>query len=140
MLDSSPIFISKALQSLPLFLQAFILQLHMFHMILLGHLLTQECRPLLAKHNQLEGNHHLTNLSLLEEYLSIVGLPLLGDIPLFMLLLEGNLRFPIIPRSLIHRWQGSNLHLLETLHNPREYLQEELSFNPTLGGTHLIIH
>jgi hypothetical protein len=71
----------------------------MFHMILLGHLLTQEHRPLLAKHNRLEGNHHPTYLSLLEEYLSMVGLPLPGDNPMFMLLLEGNLCFPFIPRS-----------------------------------------
>jgi hypothetical protein len=67
-------------------------------------------------------------------------LPLLGDNPLFMLLLEGTLCFPVIPRSLIHRWQGGNLHLLETLHNPEECLQEALLFNPTLGDTHLIIH
>jgi hypothetical protein len=112
----------------------------MFHMILLGHLLTRECRPLLARHNRLEGNHHITNLSLLEDYLSMVGLPLLGDSPLFILLLEGNLHFPVIPRSSIHHWQGGNLRLLETLHNLGEYLQEALSFDPTLGGTHLIIH
>jgi hypothetical protein len=29
---------------------------------------------------------------------------------------------------------------LETLHNPREYLQEALLPNPTLGGTHIITH
>jgi hypothetical protein len=98
MLDSSPLLISKALQSLPPFLQAFTLQLHMFHTMLLGHLLTRECRPLLAKHNRLEGNHHLTNLSLSEDYLSMVGLPLPGDSPLFKLLPEGTLYFPVIPR------------------------------------------
>jgi hypothetical protein len=70
----------------------------------------------------------------------MVGLTLLGDNPFFMLLLEGNLRFPVIPWSLIHCWQGGNLRLLETLHNPREYLQEALLFNPTLGGTHIITH
>jgi hypothetical protein len=68
----------------------------------------------------------------------MAGLPLPGDNPLFMLLLEGNLPLPVIPRSLIHRWQGGNLRLLETLHNPREYLQEVLLPNPTLGGIHII--
>jgi hypothetical protein len=140
MMDSSPLLISKALQSLPLFLQNFPLQLHMFHTILLGHLFTRECRPLLAKHNRLEGNHHITNLSLLEEYHSMVGLPLPGDSPLFMLLLEGTLHLPVIPRSLIHHWQGGNLRLMETLQNTREYLQEVLLFNPTLGDTRLITH
>jgi hypothetical protein len=38
------------------------------------------------------------NLSLLEDYLSMAGLPLLGDNPLFMLLLEGNLHLPVIPQ------------------------------------------
>jgi hypothetical protein len=71
----------------------------MFHMILLGHLLTQECRALLAKHNWMEENHHPMNLFLLEDYLSMVGLPLPGDNQLFMLLLEGNLRFPVTLRS-----------------------------------------
>jgi hypothetical protein len=52
----------------------------------------------------------------------MVGLPLPGDNPLFMLLLEGNLRLLVIPWSLIHRWQGGNLRLLETLHNPGDYL------------------
>jgi hypothetical protein len=99
MLDSSPLLISKALQYLPSFLQVFTLQLHMFHTILLGHLLTQECRPLLGKHNLFEGHHHPMNLSLLEDYLSMAGLPLLGDSPLFMLLLEGNFHLPIIPQS-----------------------------------------
>jgi hypothetical protein len=80
------------------------------------------------------------NLSLLEDYHSIEGLPLPGDSPLFMLLLEGNLRFLVIPRSLIHRWQGGNLRLMETLHNLGDYLQEEILFNPTLGGTHIITH
>jgi hypothetical protein len=82
----------------------------------------------------MEGNHHLMKLSLLEDYHYMVGLPLPRDIPLFMLLLERNLCLPVIPRSLIHRWQGGNLHLLETLHNPGEYLQEALLFNPTLGA------
>jgi hypothetical protein len=99
MLDSSPLLIPKALQSLPLFLQVFTLQRHMFHTILLEYLLTRECRHLLAKHNQLEGNHHPMNHFLLEDYLSMAGLPLPGDSPLFRLLLEGNLRFPVKPRS-----------------------------------------
>jgi hypothetical protein len=71
----------------------------MFQMILLGHLLTRERRPLLAKHNWLEDNHHPMNLFLLEDYLSMASLPLPGDIPLFMLLLKGNLCFPVIPQS-----------------------------------------
>ena len=99
MLDSSPLLIPKALQSLPLFIQVFTLQLRMFHTILLGHLLTRKRRPLLAKHNRLEENHHPMNLFPLEDYLSMAGLPLLGDNSLFMLLLEGNLHFPVIPRS-----------------------------------------
>jgi hypothetical protein len=37
------------------------------------------------------------NLSLLEDYLSMVGLPLPRDNPLFMLLLEGNLHLAVIP-------------------------------------------
>jgi hypothetical protein len=36
--------------------------------------------------------------------------------------------------------EGGNLCLLENLHNPGEYLQKALSFNPKLGGTYLIIH
>jgi hypothetical protein len=35
---------------------------------------------------------------------------------------------------------GGNPRLLETLHNPREYLQEELLLNPTLGDTCIITH
>jgi hypothetical protein len=81
MFDSSPLLISKALQSLPPFLQAFTLELHMFHTILLGHLLTREHRPLLAKHNQLEGNHHPTNLFILEDYLSMQVYPSWGTTP-----------------------------------------------------------
>jgi hypothetical protein len=69
----------------------------MFHTILLGHLLTRERKLLLVKHNWLEGNHHPMNLLLLEDYLSMVGLPLPADNPFFMLLLDGNLRFPVIP-------------------------------------------
>jgi hypothetical protein len=57
-----------------------------------------------------------------------------------MFLLEGNLPLPTIPQSLIHRWQGGNLLLLETLHNPREYLWEAHLPNPVLGGTHIITH
>jgi hypothetical protein len=121
-------------------LKTFTLQLHMFCTILLGHLCTRECRPFPAKYNQLEGNHHLEDLSLLEDHHPMVGLSLSGDNPLFMFFLEGNLSLPVIPRSLIHRWQGGNLRLLETLHNPGEYLQEENLPNPTLWGTHIITH
>jgi hypothetical protein len=71
----------------------------MFHRILLGHILTREHRPLLAKHNWLEGNHHPMNLFLLEDYLYMASLPLPGHSPLFMLLLEGNLCFSVIPQS-----------------------------------------
>jgi hypothetical protein len=70
----------------------------------------------------------------------MVGLPLPGDSPLFMFLLEGNLPLLVISRSLIHHWHGGNLRLLETLHNPGEYLQEKILPNPTLGGTHIITH
>jgi hypothetical protein len=35
---------------------------------------------------------------------------------------------------------GGNPRLLETLHNPGEYLQEALLPNPTLGGTCIITH
>jgi hypothetical protein len=140
MLDSSPLLIPKALRSLPPSLQAFTLQLHMFHMILLGHLCTRECRPLLAKYNRIEGNHHIADLSFLEDHHSMAGLPLPGDSSLFMLLLEGNLPFPVIPWLLIHRWQGGNLRLLETLPNIGEYLKELLLPNLTLGGTHIITH
>jgi hypothetical protein len=70
----------------------------------------------------------------------MAGLPLPGNNPLFMLLLEGNLHFPVKPRSYIHHWQGGNPRLLETLHNPREYIQEALLLNPTLGGTCIITH
>jgi hypothetical protein len=102
MLDSSPLLIPQALRSLPLLSQTFTLQLHMFRTILLGHLCTKECRCLLAKYNRLEGNHHLVDLSLLEDHHSMASLPLPGDNPLSMFLLEGNLPFPVIPRLLIH--------------------------------------
>jgi hypothetical protein len=67
----------------------------------------------------------------------MAGLPLPGDNPLFMFFSEGNLSFPVIPRLLIHRWQGGNLCLPETLHNHGEYLLEAHLPNPTLGGTHI---
>ena len=70
----------------------------------------------------------------------MVCLPLLGDNPLFMFFPEGNLPLPVMPRSVIHHWQGGNLCLLETLHNPREYLQEAHLPNPMLGGIHIITH
>jgi hypothetical protein len=88
----------------------------------------------------MEGNHHLVNLSLLEYHHPMVGLPLLGDNPLFMFFPEGNLPLPVIPRLLIHHWQGGNLCLLETLHNPGDYLSEAHLPNPMLGGTHIITH
>jgi hypothetical protein len=43
---------------------------------------------------------------------------------------------PVINPLLI----GGNPHLLETLHNPGQYLQEALLLNPTLGGTCIITH
>jgi hypothetical protein len=70
----------------------------------------------------------------------MVGLPLSRDNHLFMFFPEGNLPLTVMPRSVIHHWQGGNLCLLETLHNPREYLQEAHLPNPTLGGTHIITH
>jgi hypothetical protein len=108
MLDSSPLLIPKAVQSLPLLLQTFTLQLHMFCMILLGHLCTRECRSLPTKYNRLERNHHLVNLSFMEDHHSMVGLPLLGDNPIFMFFPVSNLPLPVIPRSLIHHWPGEN--------------------------------
>jgi hypothetical protein len=88
----------------------------------------------------MEGNHHLMDLSLLEDHHPIEYLPLQGDNPLFMFFPEGNLPLPAIPQLLIHHWQGGNLHLLETLHNPGEYLPEAHLPNPMLGGTHIITH
>jgi hypothetical protein len=110
----------------------------MFCTILLGHIFTRECRPLPAKYNQLEGNHHLVDLSLLEDHHLMMDLLVLGDNPLFMFFPEANLPLPVIPRSLIHHWQGGNLRLLETLHNPGEYLMEAHLPKPMLGGTHII--
>jgi hypothetical protein len=112
----------------------------MFRMILLGHIFTRQCRPLLTKYDRLEGNHHLADPSLLEDHYPMASLPLLGDNPLSMFFPEGNLPLPVIPRSLIHHWKGGNLRLLETLHNPREYLPEAHLPNPMLGGTHIITH
>jgi hypothetical protein len=63
-----------------------------------------------------------------------------GGQPPFHVLSGGNLPFPVIPRSLIHRWQGGKFHLLETLHNPREYLPKAHLLNSMLGGTHIITH
>jgi hypothetical protein len=87
-----------------------------------------------------EGNHHLTDLSLLEDNHPMAGLPLPRDNPFFMFFLEGNLPFPVIPQSLIHHWHGDNLRLLETLQNPREYLSEAHLPNSMLGGTRIITH
>jgi hypothetical protein len=70
----------------------------------------------------------------------MAGLPLPRDNPLFMFFLEGNLPLPVIPRSLIYRWQGGNLRLLKTLHNLGEYLPKAHLPNPMLGGTHIITH
>jgi hypothetical protein len=112
----------------------------MFCTILLGHIFTLECRPLPAKYIRMEGNHHLENLSLLEDHHLMVGLRLSGDNPLFMFLPEGNLPLPDIPRSLIHCWKEGNLFLLETLDNIGEYLLEVHLPNPMLAGNHIITH
>jgi hypothetical protein len=140
MMDSSPLLIPKALRSLPPLLQTFTLQLHMFCTILLGHIFTRECRPFPTKYIQLEGKHHLVDLSLLEDHHPMEVLPLPWDNPLFMFFPKGNLPLPVIPQSLIHRWQGGNLRLLETLHNLGEYLPEAHLPNPMLGGTLVITH
>jgi hypothetical protein len=82
MMDLSPLLFPKALRSLTPLLETFTLQLHMFRTILLGHLFIRECRPLLAKYTRLDGNHHLVDLSLLEDHHPMVDLPLTGDNPL----------------------------------------------------------
>jgi hypothetical protein len=135
MLDSSPLLISKSFQSLHPFLQAFTLQLYMFHTFLLEHLLHPRMQtPMLAKHNRLEGNHHLMNLSLLEDYQSMVGLPILEDSPLFMLLLEGNLHFPFIPWSLIHHWQGETFVCWKPFTIPRSIFRRHFHSTPHWGA------
>jgi hypothetical protein len=70
----------------------------------------------------------------------MVGLTLNGDNPLSMFFPKGNPPFPVIPQSLIHHWKGGNLRLLETLHNPGEYLREAHLPNLTLEVTHIITH
>jgi hypothetical protein len=128
MLESSPLFIPKALQPLLLPLHIFTLRPLMFHRILLEPLYTRECRPFPDRHNQLRdifrlgGNHHLVDRSLPDDNHPIAGLPLQGDNHLFMFLSEDNLPLLVKPRLLIHLWQGGNLLLSETLRNPGEYL------------------
>jgi hypothetical protein len=70
----------------------------------------------------------------------MVGLPLLWDNPPVHDHPGGQPLFASKTPVIHPRLAGGNSHLLETLHNPREYLQEALLPNPTLGGTCIITH